>query len=228
MRSLFWDKKLQFYYPALDGARPTRFLCSSAGHVLWAKAATESDAQAVLARLFGPDFWSGWGLRTIAEGQPSYNPLSYHKGAVWPHDTMLAAVGAARYGDKRPALKVFSAMFDVAASDSLCRLAELFSGLTRQEGDRKPLRFASACSPQAWACAVPFGLLAALMGLEFSALERRIILRNPTLPTGMDVLELKNLRFCGGEVSLTLRREQETVAVTALQKPAGVVVEVLM
>lgn len=229
LRRLFWDKKDKFFHPALDGAsRPTRLLCSSAGHVLWAGAARPGDATSVIERLFTPGFWSGWGVRTVAKGQPSYNPLSYHKGAVWPHDTMLAAVGAARYGDKEPALKVFSSMFEVAASDSLYRLAELFAGLTRQEGDKKPLRFATACSPQAWACAVPFGLLRALLGLEFSALERRIVLRNPTLPEGLASLELKNLSFCGGSVALTLKRDQGTVAVTSLEKPSGVVVEVLM
>lgn len=229
LRRLFWDRRTRFYYPALDGAsRPARFLCSSAGHVLWAGAAKPADAAEVIARLFGPGFWSGWGVRTVAKGQPTYNPLSYHKGAVWPHDTMLAAVGAARYGDKEPALKTFGSMFEVAASDSLYRLAELFSGLTRQEGDKKPLRFATACSPQAWACAVPFGLLRALLGLEFSALERRVTLRNPTLPEGLSALELNNLSFCGGTFSVTLRRDHDTVTVTALQKPAGVVVEVMM
>lgn len=226
---LFWDRKNRFFHPALDGRfRPTRFLCSSAGHMLWAGASAESEAQHVIERLFGEQFWSGWGVRTVAKGPPYYNPLSYHRGAVWPHDTMLCAVGAAKYGYKEPALRTFLALFDVATSDPGYRLSELFSGLTRQEGDRKPLRFATACSPQAWACAVPFGLVKAMLGLEFSALEKRIFLRGPSLPPELESLEIKGLEFGGGSVDLTLRREDGTVAVTSVEKPPGVTVEVLM
>lgn len=226
---LFWDKRGKYFCPALDGrSRPTRFQCSSAGHVLWAQAAGPTEARQTTERLFGADFWSGWGVRTVAKGQPAYNPLSYHLGAVWPHDTMIGAIGAARYGNKEPAALAFRSLFDVAASDVNYRLSELFSGLTRQEGDRKPLRFATACSPQAWACAVPFGLLRALLGLEFSSLEKRIFLKKPTLPTGLDWLELKGLEFAGGTVDLTLRREDGTVAVTSVEKPAGVTIEVLI
>lgn len=226
---LFWDKRGKFFSPALDGRfRPTRFLCSSAGHVLWARASGRGEARQVIDRLFGPEFWSGWGVRTVAKGQDAYNPLSYHLGAVWPHDTMLGAVGAARYGDKGPAQLAFRSLFDVAASDVGYRLSELFSGLTRQEGDRRPLRFATACSPQAWACAVPFGLLRAMLGLEFSSLEKRIFLSRPTLPEDLDSLEIRGLEFAGGIVDLTLRREDGTVAVTSVDKPDGVTIEVLI
>lgn len=229
LRRLFWDRQERFFSPALDGAsRPTRFLCSSAGHVLWAGAASQADAYYVSQKLFWTDFWSGWGVRTVPKGQPYYNPLSYHNGAVWPHDTMIAAIGAARYGDREPALRVFESLLEVAAGDSMYRLPELFSGLTRYEGDPRPLRFATACSPQAWACAVPFGLLQALLGLEFSALEGRITLRRPCLPEMLPSLSLKGLSFGGGTVDLEIRREGGSVAVISARKPDGVSIEVLI
>lgn len=229
LRKHFWSRKDGCFLPALDGAsRPTRFLCSSAGHVLWAGAARAPEALSVTSKLFSPPFWSGWGVRTVAKGQPRYNPLSYHNGAVWPHDTMLCAVGAARYGDKRPALMAFDALLEVAAADSTYRLAELFSGLTRQESDRKPLRFATACSPQAWACAVPYGLLQAMLGLEFCAISRRVVLRHPVLPDCLPALTLRGLKFCEGELSLTLRRDRQTVTISSVEKPEGVSLEVVM
>lgn len=229
LRKRFWSRQDGSFLPALDGAsRPMRFLCSSAGHVLWAGAARPSEALSVASKLFSHPFWSGWGVRTVAKGQPRYNPLSYHNGAVWPHDTMLCAVGAARYGDKRPALMAFEALLEVAAADSAYRLAELFSGLTRQESDRKPLRFATACSPQAWACVVPYGLLQAMLGLEFCALSRKVVLRHPVLPDCLPALTLRGLKFGDGELSLTLTRDRQTVSITSVEKPAGVSLEVVM
>ena len=52
----------------------------------------------VAARLMGDELWSGWGFRTMATSEGAYNPLTYHNGTVWPHDTSLGAWGLARSG----------------------------------------------------------------------------------------------------------------------------------
>jgi glycogen debranching enzyme len=100
----------------------------------------------------GPELWSGWGLRTLGRSEVRFNPVSYHNGSVWPHDTALFAGGLARYGFSEEARTVAEAMFDLAAHWPLNRLPELISGFDRQE-DLGPIPYTHACQPQAWAAA---------------------------------------------------------------------------
>jgi glycogen debranching enzyme len=95
-------------------------------------------------------FFNGWGIRTLASGEQRYNPMSYHNGSVWPHDNALIALGLARYGQKIPAEKIFSGLFDASLYVDLRRLPELFCGFARRRG-QGPTFYPVACSPQAWA-----------------------------------------------------------------------------
>src|SRR5262249_20108142 len=96
---------------AFDGAgRALPTVVSNAGHVLWSRAATQEQAAATARLLLAPDMFSGYGIRTLAEGQAVYNPLSYHNGTVWPHDNAIVAHGLAHYGLVREALKVFDGL----------------------------------------------------------------------------------------------------------------------
>ena len=61
---------------------------------------TPERAERVTAQLLGASFDTGWGIRTLAAGEARYNPMSYHNGSVWPHDTALCAAGMARYGER--------------------------------------------------------------------------------------------------------------------------------
>src|SRR6185436_1015651 len=89
----FWMPDAEFYGIALDG---NNSLCevdgSNPGHLLFTGLPRADRAQKVARRLFSSDFFSGWGLRTLAADQPRFNPMSYHNGSVWPHDTALAAL----------------------------------------------------------------------------------------------------------------------------------------
>src|SRR4029077_15349800 len=123
-----------------------------------------------------PRFFSGWGIRTVARGEARYNPMSYHNGSVWPHDSALIALGLARYGLKRPVGKVAKGLFDAATYMDLRRLPELFCGFQR-ERRRRPTLYPVACAPQAWASATPFSLIEAMLGLEFRPQSNEIHLR---------------------------------------------------
>src|SRR5262249_27086635 len=155
----YWCPDLGTYALALDGAkRPCRVRSSNAGQVLFTGICAPERAAEIAHDLMRPHFFSGWGIRTIAQGEARYNPMSYHNGSIWPHDNALIALGLARYGLKRAVEQVFQGLFDTASYMDLRRLPELFCGFARRRG-RGPTLYPVACAPQAWASAPPFTLI---------------------------------------------------------------------
>jgi glycogen debranching enzyme len=153
LHARFWLEDLGTYAMALDRhGEPLRVRSSDPGHLLWSGVVPEHAAPRLVETLMGPELWSGWGLRTLGRSEVRFNPVSYHNGSVWPHDTALFAGGLARYGFAEEARTVADAMFDLAASQPLDRLPELISGFERQEG-LAPVPYTHACRPQAWAAA---------------------------------------------------------------------------
>src|SRR5487761_2455941 len=125
----FWCDELGTYALALDGDKqPCRVRTSNAGQLLFPGIVRADRARMVAADLMRPDFFTGWGIRTVARGEARYNPMSYHDGSIWPHDNALIALGLARYGLKHSVEQVFGALFDAATYMDLRRLPELFCG----------------------------------------------------------------------------------------------------
>ena len=118
--------------------------------------------------------------------------MSYHNGSVWPHDNALIALGLARYGHKDEVLTIFQGLFEAAVYDEFRRLPELFCGFTRRR-KRGPTSYPVACSPQAWAAAAPFALVAAATGLDLGHEEGMVRLANPALPPFLDDLILRDV-----------------------------------
>lgn len=203
----FWCDEIATYALALDGEkRQCRVRTSNAGHALMAGIAEPARASLVAASLLGRAGSSGWGIRTLAHSEPRYNPLSYHNGSVWPHDNAMVAIGLGRYGLKREAAQVFEAIFAAGLYQDDSRLPELFCGFPRR-ARRGPTAYPVACSPQAWAAATPFALLAACLGISVDHHTSTINVMNPVLPaflnevtiTNLDVADSKvDLRFDGG------------------------------
>jgi glycogen debranching enzyme len=208
----FWCEDIGTYAIALDGnKRPCRVRTSNAGQVLWSGIARADRAKRVAEDLLSASFFSGWGIRTVARGQPRYNPMSYHDGSIWPHDNSLIAAGMARYGHTDLAERVFEGLFAAASYMDLRRLPELFCGFRRRPGVG-PTLYPVACSPQAWASGAPFLLLQACLGLEFDPVARAIRFHNPRLPAFADKITLRNIGFEDATVDVTLRRSGEHVA----------------
>ncbi len=224
----FWDDGLGFPALALDGAkRRCAVRASNAGHLLFAGAAEPDRAHAIAAALMEPAFFTGYGIRTLATGQARYNPMSYHNGSVWPHDTALIGMGLARYGETAAAARLFDGMIEAAASMELRRLPELFCGFRRARGVG-PTLYPVACAPQAWAAAAPFGLLAATLGLSIDAAAATVRLTRPTLPARLDEVQLSNLRVGEGTVSLRIGRAAGTVSVDVPDRSGMVSVDVML
>jgi glycogen debranching enzyme len=156
--SAFWLEDLQTYAIALDGNKtPLKVHNSDAGHLLWSGIVPDEIAPKLVQTLMSDTMWSGWGIRTLGKNEVRYNPVSYHNGSVWPHDTALAAAGMKRYGFLSEAQKICEATFDLAASQQDYRLPELIAGYDRSSSP--PVPYPVACRPQAWDAAALLYLL---------------------------------------------------------------------
>jgi glycogen debranching enzyme len=201
----FWWEEEGTYYLGLDGRKqPLRTVGSNPGHLLWCGAVEESRGRQVATRLLADDMWSGWGIRTLSTGHPSYNPFSYQLGSVWPHDNIIAAAGMRRYGMDEEAVHVIRAIFDAASCFRSMRLPELFSGLHR-DPDSFPVQYLGANVPQAWASGAVIHALAVLLGLEADAQAGELWLR-PALPDWLTEVHLAGLGVGRSTVELTVRR----------------------
>lgn len=161
----FWLDERATYAVALDGeGRPVDSSTSNVGHCLWTGIVPPGRSAQLAAELGSPDLFSGYGLRTLSAANPGFNPLSYHCGSVWPHDTAIAIAGLHRYGHHDVAAKLTSGLLDAAVAQG-GRLPELFGGFARQELP-SPVPYPASCSPQAWAAAAPLLIVRSLLGLE--------------------------------------------------------------
>jgi glycogen debranching enzyme len=182
----FWLNQRECYALALDGEkRPVDSITSNMGHLLWSGIVPEERADRLAEHLIGDALFSGWGVRTMAEGEGGYNPIRYHNGTVWPHDNSLIAHGLARYGFRDEAAKIALATLE-AATFFRYRLPEVFAGYRRGRTSF-PVEYPTASSPQAWATGTPLLLLRVLLGLEPDGST------DPMLPDQIGHIELSGL-----------------------------------
>ncbi|HEV7810353.1 MAG TPA: hypothetical protein VGO64_07125, partial [Candidatus Limnocylindrales bacterium] len=214
----FWVEDLRYYAMALDGTkRPLDAIASNAGHCLWSGIVSPTRARDVADRLTSPAMFSGWGIRTYAEGQPGYNPIGYHTGSVWPHDTSLIAAGLKRYGFEDESNRLVGQMFQAAQHFDEYRLPELFCGFDRDESVL-PVPYPVACSPQAWAAGASFLFLETMLGLRAHAGSGELELHHPVLPDWIGKVTLTNLRIGDASVDLLFHRWRGTTSAEVLRK----------
>ncbi|MGB8650764.1 MAG: glycogen debranching N-terminal domain-containing protein [Mycobacteriales bacterium] len=189
----FWLPDRGYYAVALDGSkRPVDALTSNIGHCLWTGIVDDDKAASVVSHLMSDDMFSGWGVRTLGVSMGAYNPLSYHNGSVWPHDSAIVAAGMRRYGFVEEARRVTLALLDAGVTFG-SRFPELWSGFDRAEFSA-PVPYPTSCSPQAWAAAAPLLLLRTLLGLQPRLPDNRVVL-DPRLPAELLPLRVDNLRI---------------------------------
>jgi glycogen debranching enzyme len=202
----FWCEDTHFYAYALDGdKRQVKTIVSNPGHLLWSGIANRDRAGHVVRRLLEPDMFSGWGIRTLSEQSPAYNPFSYQNGSVWPHDNGIIAMGFKRYGYATEAAMVARDISEAASYFSFYRLPELYAGVKREPGGF-PVQYLGANVPQAWAAGSIFHLLRAILGLEADA-HRKTLYVSAALPKWLPDITLNNLRVGGSTASIRFWRE---------------------
>lgn len=221
--SQFWDEERGTYVLALDGnKKPCRVVSSNAGHALFAGIADPLKAIKAALTLTSSRMFSGWGIRTVADGESRFNPMSYHNGSIWPHDNAMIASGLSWYGLKEYFLNIFGGMYEASVYMESNRLPELFCGFPRRK-KAAPTLYPVACSPQTWAAGSLLFMLQASLGMSFEADKGMIIFRNPVLPSFLKSVTIKNLLVSRDKtVDLDLKRHEEGVTIEIVRKSRGV------
>jgi glycogen debranching enzyme len=202
----FWQRDGEYYAMALDRLKqPLRVLSSNPGHLLFASVVSPGRAAQIVKTMLSEQLFSGWGIRTLGSDQYVYNPMSYHRGSVWPHDNSLVAYGMSQYGHQAQAAEVLTALYDTALHFQNYRLPELYCGIQRRQRD-EPVHYPVSCSPQAWASGSLLMILTGLLGLRPDAGRKRLKVVDPYLPPFLHQLTLSNLRIGDSLVSLVFER----------------------
>ncbi|MGI8959662.1 MAG: amylo-alpha-1,6-glucosidase [Bryobacteraceae bacterium] len=218
--SAFWIPELETYALALDGRKkPCKVKTSNAGHCLFSGIADPMSVGIVTRTLMSEQSFSGWGIRTVADGESRYNPMSYHDGSVWPHDNALISAGFARYGFNQESLCVLNSLLAASGFFEGQRLPELFCGFERSAG-KAPTQYPVACSPQAWASGAALMLVQSCLGLWINAPARRVVLSRPCLPNHIPRLEIHDLWINDSCIDLLIRSDAKSVSVS-IQKQTG-------
>ena len=192
----FWIPERGFFALALDGQkRKVDSLTSNIGHLLWSGIADEEKAASCVKHLMSDELFSGWGIRTMASSEGSYNPIGYHVGTVWPHDSSFVAWGLRRYGYKAEAARICRAILE-AADLFDGRLPEAFGGYPRTKTSY-PVEYPTACSPQAWATGAPLLVLRTLLGLDS---DGKHMIIDPAIPEPLGRIELLNIPGAWGRM----------------------------
>jgi glycogen debranching enzyme len=209
----FYLPRRGWYALALDGDKhPVDALTSNAAHCLWTGIATDEHAATLITHLSGPDMDSGYGLRTLSARMGAYNPMSYHNGSIWPHDTAIAVAGLLRYAHLDGAVDLarrLAAGLLEAATAFGGRLPELFCGFPSAEFS-PPIPYPTSCSPQAWASAAPLLLVRSFLGLH-PYVPRRTLTLHPALPPDWGTITLRDLRLDTATAHITATNDKARI-----------------
>ncbi|WP_409291261.1 glycogen debranching N-terminal domain-containing protein [Peribacillus sp. SCS-37] len=218
----FWMEDSQYYAIALDkDKKQVESVTSNPGHLLFSEMLEDSRADAVIQTLLSPRMFSGFGIRTMAEGEAGYNPISYHDGSIWPHDNSLIILGMSQMNRPEAASAVISGLIEAAGHFEYDRLPELYCGYDSSLG--KVVKYPVACSPQAWAAGTPLIFIQSLLGLFPDAIEETIRL-SPNLLDGMNRLLAENISIGRGHLSVLVTRTDGGLDVSVLKNTTGLTI----
>lgn len=205
----FWLPDKGYFAVALDqDKKPVDACTSNMGHCLWVGIVDEDKAPSVVKHLMSPEMFTGWGIRTLGSDMGAYNPVSYHNGSVWPHDSALVATGMMRYGFVDEAKKLANGILE-AAGHFDGQLPELFCGFDRSEF-HGPVPYPTACSPQAWAAATPIQLARILLRFD-PDFTRNVVHLAPILPGEMGDFRAENVLLCHSRITISAQGREGKV-----------------
>ncbi|WP_129668234.1 glycogen debranching N-terminal domain-containing protein [Phytoactinopolyspora endophytica] len=213
----FWLPERRLVAMALDGdKKPLAVSSSNIGHCLWAGVLEGDVADAAVEQLIRSDLATTWGLRTLASGEVAYNPLGYHVGSIWPHDTAIGVAGLVRHGTVKQARRLVDGLLATAEAFGW-RLPELLGGMSADEISQ-PVPYPVACSPQAWSAAAPLLLLRAMLRLEPDVPAGTVRIA-PVLPEDEEIV-VRGIPLGTGTLSVRARGTD----VEVLEAPSGMTV----
>jgi|SRR5579864_394466 len=205
----FWMANENFYAMALDPqGRQVRSIASNAGHVLAAGVPDLAMVRLIADRIMSDELYSGWGVRTLSDRHPAYDPFSYHRGTVWPVEQGAFALGFARYGLHDSMHRLCKSMFEAASIFDFHRLPECFSGHRRDSATPFPAFYPLSNYPQAWSAASLFAMIQAMVGI-YPYAPMDVLLVDPHLPEWLPQIRLTNLRVGKGRIDIRFYREKD-------------------
>jgi glycogen debranching enzyme len=207
VRQAFWVDGVDGRYlaMALDGdGKPVDGLGSNMGHALGTGTLDPTEAAAVGATVTGDELLDTFGVRTLGTGNGGFNPIGYHTGSVWTHDTAIIALGLAREGLTGPAALVAKSL--VASAEAFdYRWPELYSGLPMLG---RPSPYPASCRPQAWSAASAGALVTVALGLR-ADVPAGVLHVDPVLPLPFGAVQVEGLRWGGVPFSVSVSRDGE-------------------
>jgi len=216
----FWLDDLDFCALGLDHeGKRMNVISSNPGHCLETGIFTPEHEHRIAERLLEPDMFSGWGIRTLSAQSASYNPMSYHNGSIWPHDNAMIARGLVSIQRGDLAEKVFTGIYEAGRLMQYKRMPELFCGFDRVLSHAEPpVRYPSACSPQAWAASAVFAFTHALLNFQPRMNQSSMVIKRARLPVWLRSLQIKNLRIGGSFLDLEFHRTARGTLVDILEQ----------
>ena len=207
-REVFWLPDKGTVALCIDGRKHAIGTPSSdTGHCLWMGILDEDVAEASARQLLSPELFSGWGIRTLATSHPAYDPHSYHRGSVWPHDSMIAAAGLMRYGFVEEAWSVIRGVIDATGYFANAQIPEVFSGLDRS-AIPVPVPYRRPNIPQAWAAGSIIYAVDILLGID-PDIPNGIIRFHPHLPSWCPTISIEELRVGSRNLSVHAYRKED-------------------
>lgn len=205
----FWMPGEKFLAFGLDAdKKQIKSIASNAGHCLTTGIIDRKYTRDLVRRLMAPDMFSGWGIRTLSSQHPAYNPIKYHLGSVWPVENATFAFGMKRFGFHRECNAIARGMFDAAALFEHHRLPETLGGFPRDGQHPHPGIYPDACAPQGWSASAIAWLVQAMLGI-WSYAPLKLLMLDPTLPSWLPDLTLRNLPVGEARVSIRFRRQKD-------------------
>jgi glycogen debranching enzyme len=217
----FWMEKEGYFAMGLDAkSRPIRSIGSDPGHCIGSGIVDDTLVKQTAERMFAPDLFTGWGIRTLSADHPAYDPFSYHRGSVWPVEHGPFALGFARYGLHGHVERICRAQFEAAELFAFYRLPELFSGHPRDNEHPFPAIYPNANSPQAWSASTVFSLLQSMVGL-YPYAPLKMLFVDPHLPEWFPEITLSNLRVADAVLTIRFFRKENGSSDYEVQQQEG-------
>lgn len=204
---VFWMPDEQYFAMGLDAeGKQIRSVSSDAGHCLATGIVDDALAPLAVQRMFRPDLFNGWGIRTLSSDHPAYNPWSYHRGSVWPVEQATFCLGLRRHNLMEAMWTLAKSQVEALQLFSHTRFPELFAGHQRSPEYPFPGIYPEACWPQAWSSSAPLMLLHSMLGV-YTYAPARMLLLDPQLPEWLPQITVHNLRIDSARVSLRFTRQ---------------------
>lgn len=215
----FWLHSRNFCALALDGnGKPVDSITSNPGHCLSLGIFDREKADAVAERLHAPDMFNGWGIRTLSNLSPAYNPMGYHIGSVWHHDNSIIALGLRSLGLNEQSMALTQGLLDMTCTQAYQRPPELFCGYERTDDNDRPIQYPVACSPQAWASGTIYMLLRMMVNLVPDTTNNYLRIIDPMLLPSVNYLAIQNLHIGETILDLEFERSNNAIACRVIKK----------